>query len=222
MHFHRGELIFNGMQRPRTARARSGHGEQHELQDKGFIATNEWHDISWEIQLDRMRVVVDGEVRFERSGDYSGIGPRHRSAHASAAHLRPRIPASRRRRGRDERRPVRAIGRSVVLSVIWLHKLEAVLGRERHHLLDLAVGRFARWRRQRHDGAGTLHALKNFSAPAGATMTRIRTCSESIVNECGMSRGAQDHGCRCRLDRLVADGKGHLALNHVERLVFRW
>ena len=41
------------------------------------------------------------------------------------------------------------------------------------------------------DGAGTLHALKNPSAPAGAHMTRIRTCSESIVNECGMSRGAK-------------------------------
>src|SRR5262249_59494502 len=41
------------------------------------------------------------------------------------------------------------------------------------------------------DGAGTLHALKKPSAPAGATMTRIRTCSESMVNECGTSRGAK-------------------------------
>src|SRR5215470_8638631 len=41
------------------------------------------------------------------------------------------------------------------------------------------------------DGAGTLHSLKNCSAPAGETMTSIRTCSESIANECGTSRGAK-------------------------------
>jgi hypothetical protein len=41
------------------------------------------------------------------------------------------------------------------------------------------------------EGAGTLHALKKPSAPAGATMTTSRTCSESIVNECATSRGAK-------------------------------
>src|SRR5262249_13863680 len=40
------------------------------------------------------------------------------------------------------------------------------------------------------EGAGTLQALKNPSPPAGASCTRMRTCSESIVNEWGMSRGA--------------------------------
>jgi hypothetical protein len=47
--------------------------EQHSLKDKGFITTSDWHEIVWEIRLDRMRVMVDGEVRFETQGDYSGI-----------------------------------------------------------------------------------------------------------------------------------------------------
>ena len=47
--------------------------KQHSLENKGFITTNEWHDITWEIQIDRMRVIVDGEVRYDGAGDYSGI-----------------------------------------------------------------------------------------------------------------------------------------------------
>ncbi len=47
--------------------------EQTGLKDKGFISTTEWHEIVWDIQLDRMRVSVDGEVRFETPGDYSGF-----------------------------------------------------------------------------------------------------------------------------------------------------
>jgi hypothetical protein len=48
-------------------------GEQHPVAGKGFISTNAWHEILWEIGLDRMRVVADGEVRFEKQGDYSGF-----------------------------------------------------------------------------------------------------------------------------------------------------
>jgi hypothetical protein len=74
MHFHRGELIFNWecdvrelkVFDPTTAEDRS-------VKNKGFIATKEWHEISWEIGLTRMRLVVDGEVRFEGAGDYAGI-----------------------------------------------------------------------------------------------------------------------------------------------------
>lgn len=48
MHFHRGERIFNWecdvreltVFDPATA-------EQHSLTNKGFITTNEWHEISW-------------------------------------------------------------------------------------------------------------------------------------------------------------------------------
>ena len=47
--------------------------EQHCFKEKGFITTTEWHESVWEIRLDRMRVTVDGEVRFDSPGDYSGI-----------------------------------------------------------------------------------------------------------------------------------------------------
>ena len=74
MHFHRGELIFNWECNVRELRVHDpASAAQHGLQDKGFISTNEWHEIEWEIRLDRMRVTVDGEVRFDGPGDYSGI-----------------------------------------------------------------------------------------------------------------------------------------------------
>jgi hypothetical protein len=74
MHFHRGELIFNWECDVRELRVHDpATAEQHGLKGKGFIVTNEWHEIAWEIRLDRMRVVVDGEARYEGPGDYSGI-----------------------------------------------------------------------------------------------------------------------------------------------------
>jgi hypothetical protein len=74
MHFHRGELIFNWECSVGELRVHDpATGEQHGLKGKGFINTNEWHDIVWEIALDRMRVLVNGEVRFEGTGDYRGI-----------------------------------------------------------------------------------------------------------------------------------------------------
>ena len=74
MHLHRGELIFNWECSVRELRVHDpATGQQHGLKNKGFITTNEWHEISWEIRLNSMRVVVDGEVRFETQGDYSNI-----------------------------------------------------------------------------------------------------------------------------------------------------
>lgn len=74
LHWHRGELIFNWECSVRELRVHDpATAEQHSLKDRGFIATNEWHEILWEIGLERMRVIVDGEVRFDGRGDYSGI-----------------------------------------------------------------------------------------------------------------------------------------------------
>jgi hypothetical protein len=74
LHFHRGELIFNWECDVRELKVFDpATAEQHSLKDRGFIVTNQWHDISWEIRLDSMRVVVDGQVRFETAGDYSSI-----------------------------------------------------------------------------------------------------------------------------------------------------
>ena len=74
MHWHRGELIFNWECNVRELRVHDpATAEQHSLKGKGFIRTNEWHTIAWEIRLDRMSVTVDGEVRYDGAGDYSGI-----------------------------------------------------------------------------------------------------------------------------------------------------
>ncbi len=74
LHFHRGELIFNWECSARELRVHDpATAEQHSVKDKGFISTTDWHEIQWEVGLDRMRVIVDGEVRFEGTGDYSGI-----------------------------------------------------------------------------------------------------------------------------------------------------
>ena len=74
MHWHRGELIFNWECSVRELRVHDpATAEQHALPNKGFLAPDEWHEILWEIRLNRMRVVVDGEVRFETEGDYSRI-----------------------------------------------------------------------------------------------------------------------------------------------------
>jgi hypothetical protein len=74
MHFHRGELIFNWEMNVRELRVHDpATGEHNAIKDKGFLSTNEFHEIEWKIRLDRMRVIVDGEVRFEGQGDYSGI-----------------------------------------------------------------------------------------------------------------------------------------------------
>ncbi len=74
MHFHRGELIFNWECNVRELRVHDpATGEHNSVKDKGFLTTNEFHEIEWEIRLDRMRVIVDGEVRYDGEGDYSGI-----------------------------------------------------------------------------------------------------------------------------------------------------
>ena len=74
MHFHRGELIFNWECNVRELRVHDpATGKHNEVEGKGYISTNEWHTIDWEIRLDRMRVIVDGEVRYDGAGDYSGI-----------------------------------------------------------------------------------------------------------------------------------------------------
>jgi hypothetical protein len=74
MHWHRGELIFNWECNVRELRVHDpATAEQHGLKDKGFLTTADWHQIDWEIGLDHLRVVVDGEVRFECAGDYSGL-----------------------------------------------------------------------------------------------------------------------------------------------------
>jgi hypothetical protein len=74
MHWHRGELIFNWECNVRELRVHDpATAAHHGVEDKGFLDTREWHEIVWEINLHHMRVIVDGDVRFETDGDYSVI-----------------------------------------------------------------------------------------------------------------------------------------------------
>jgi hypothetical protein len=74
MHWHRGEIIFNWECSVRELRVHDpATAEQHGIRGQGFLTTNAWHEISWEIGLDRMRVIVDGDVRFDVTGHYAGI-----------------------------------------------------------------------------------------------------------------------------------------------------
>jgi len=74
MHWHRGELIFNWEMSVRELVIHDpATGEQRNLNDKGFLSTTDWHEILWEIKLDRMRVVVDNEVRYDGAGNYAGF-----------------------------------------------------------------------------------------------------------------------------------------------------
>ena len=50
MHWHRGELIFNWECNVRELRVHDpATAKQHSLEGKGFITTNDWHEIAWEI-----------------------------------------------------------------------------------------------------------------------------------------------------------------------------
>lgn len=74
LHWHRGEVILNWEVSPRELRVHDpATAEQHSIKGKGYIAPGEWCEIVWEIGLDRMRLSVNGEVRFEAAGDYSEI-----------------------------------------------------------------------------------------------------------------------------------------------------
>src|SRR5690348_11650229 len=74
LYWHVGEVIFNWecsvrrlkVHDPETGAWWNGEGE-------GFIEVDQWHDIAWEIRPDSMRVVVDGKVRFERTGNWRDI-----------------------------------------------------------------------------------------------------------------------------------------------------
>jgi hypothetical protein len=41
-----------------------------EPRGKGFISPNEWHLLVWKFEERHMTVEVDGEVRFQKDGDY--------------------------------------------------------------------------------------------------------------------------------------------------------
>ena len=81
-----GILIFNWEVRQNELRVHDPEtGRITSVPMKGEVTPNEWHNFVWEIAEKRMRILVDGEERFRKDGNYSeinaplGIGPSHGS-----------------------------------------------------------------------------------------------------------------------------------------------
>jgi hypothetical protein len=74
LYWHVGEVIFNWEVSIRRLKVHDPEtGRWWDGEDQGFITVDQWHEIRWEIQPTSMRVVVDGQLRFERSGNWSAI-----------------------------------------------------------------------------------------------------------------------------------------------------
>ena len=74
LYWHLGEVILNWECSIRQLRVHDpGTGKQRGIEDAGFITVDQWHEVVWEIKLDSMRLLVDGELRYERDGDYRSI-----------------------------------------------------------------------------------------------------------------------------------------------------
>jgi hypothetical protein len=74
LYWHLGEIIFNWECSIRQLRFHDpGTGKQIGIQDAGFIAIDQWHEIVWEVKPGSMRLLVDGELRLECTGDWGNI-----------------------------------------------------------------------------------------------------------------------------------------------------
>jgi hypothetical protein len=73
-YWHVGEIIFNWECSVRRLKVHDpATGQWWNGENEGFINPGEWHEIEWEISPGSMRVLVNGAVRFERSGDWGNI-----------------------------------------------------------------------------------------------------------------------------------------------------
>ena len=69
-----GVVIFNWEANPAEMRVHDpATGRVNAVGNKGRILPNEWHNVVWEIARTGMRVMVDGQMRFQCSGDYSKL-----------------------------------------------------------------------------------------------------------------------------------------------------
>jgi hypothetical protein len=69
-----GRLIFNWEDRPGELCVLSViHGRNTPVPDRGKLMPDEWHEVVWEITRTSMRILVDGETRFENEGNYAGL-----------------------------------------------------------------------------------------------------------------------------------------------------
>ncbi len=69
-----GRVIFNWELNPAELRVHDPlTGKLTALGGKGMLTTKEWHDIVWEISTNAMKITVDGDIRYEGKGYYSGL-----------------------------------------------------------------------------------------------------------------------------------------------------
>ena len=74
LYWHVGEIIFNWEVSIRRLKVHDpGTGRWWDADDRGFIVVDQWHEIAWEVEPGSMRVVVDGQLRFERDGEWGHI-----------------------------------------------------------------------------------------------------------------------------------------------------
>lgn len=74
LYWHLGEIILNWECSVRQLRVHDpGTGRQRGIEGAGFIDTERWHEVVWEITPASMRLLVDGKLRYETEGEYGGI-----------------------------------------------------------------------------------------------------------------------------------------------------
>jgi hypothetical protein len=74
LYWHVGEVIFNWEVSARRLKVHDpATGQWWDSDDQGFITPGEWHEVVWEIETGTMRVLVDGQLRFTRDGDWPAI-----------------------------------------------------------------------------------------------------------------------------------------------------
>jgi len=67
-----GMVIFNWEPNPQELRVHDPlNGQQFGFPGKGLISPNEWHEITWDIEKTGMRLLVDGQLRFQNKKYYS-------------------------------------------------------------------------------------------------------------------------------------------------------
>jgi hypothetical protein len=74
VYWHLGEIILNWECSVRQLRVHDpATGKQRGIQDAGFITAEQWHEVVWEVTPGAMRLLVDGQLRYEAEGEYGDI-----------------------------------------------------------------------------------------------------------------------------------------------------
>ena len=74
LYYNAGMVIFNWEVRPKELRVHDLHdGRLVVRSPSGYIEPNTYHDITWEIYPDGMRLLLNGKEIMRKSGEYGGL-----------------------------------------------------------------------------------------------------------------------------------------------------